>query len=349
MFWFVVLIVAVVYLLLLGMLWQHQERIVFQPPPATPNAVARLASTDRVRQVSYRAEDGVELFGFVVGDVVRAERFLIAFHGNADLARFLVPWAQAATRVASVAVMLPELRGYDGLPGRPTYRDAACDARAAREFVERQLTVRDDRIAYFGHSLGSAIAAELAAESTPIALLLQSPFSSARAMARRMALPGLSLFWPLVSRGVGLGLIFVPLTGATMAELAPQQLAQGTGMFNLTRQLGGSLGIAISATLLSRFTAQSRALLAEHVVVGDPLTTSRLDGLTRALVAKGADLLSAKQQALTILDRQLQGQASVLAFSKLYLLSGIALVAALPLMLLFRTGKSRGLGAGSVH
>jgi len=199
-FWFVVLIVAVVYLLLLGMLWQHQERIVFQPPPAAPNAVARLASTDLVRQVSYRAEDGVELFGFVVGDVVRAERFLIAFHGNADLARFLVPWAQAATRVASVAVMLPELRGYDGLPGRPTYRDAACDARAAREFVERQLTVRDDRIAYFGHSLGSAIAAELAAESSPVALLLQSPFSSARAMARRMALPGLSLFWPLVSR-----------------------------------------------------------------------------------------------------------------------------------------------------
>ena len=150
------------------------------------------------------------------------------------------------------------------------------------------------------------------------------------------------LFWPLVARGVGLGLIFVPLTGATMAELAPQQLAQGTGMFNLTRQLGGSLGIAISATLLSRFTAQSRALLAEHVVVGDPLTTSRVEGLTRALIAKGADVLSAKQQALMILDRQLQGQASVLAFSKLYLISGMTLMASLPLLLLFRSGKSRG-------
>jgi fermentation-respiration switch protein FrsA (DUF1100 family) len=199
-FWFVLLIVAVVYLLLLGILWQHQERIVFQPPPAAPTKLARFASSEQVRQVSYRAEDGLELFGFVVGDVTRAEQLLIAFHGNADLARFLVPWAQAATSVASVAVMLPELRGYDGLPGRPTYRNAACDARAARQFVERELTVRDDRIAYFGHSLGSAIAAELAAESTPIALLLQSPFSSARAMARRMALPGLSLFWPLVSR-----------------------------------------------------------------------------------------------------------------------------------------------------
>jgi DHA2 family multidrug resistance protein len=156
------------------------------------------------------------------------------------------------------------------------------------------------------------------------------------------------LFWPLVSRGVGLGLIFVPLTSATMAELEPGQLAQGTGMFNLSRQLGGSLGIAISATLLTRFTAQSRALLAEHVVVGDPKTIARVEGLTHALIGKGMNALSAKQQALMILDRQLQGQASVLAFSKLYMLSGLALMASLPLLLLFKSGKSRGYG-GSAH
>src|SRR6476646_11211620 len=100
------------------MLWQHQERIVFQPPSATSTPGTRHAGSEQVRQVSYRADDGHELFGFVVGDVDRAELVLIAFHGNADLARFLVPWAQAATRVASVAVLLPELRGYDGLQGR---------------------------------------------------------------------------------------------------------------------------------------------------------------------------------------------------------------------------------------
>ncbi len=157
------------------------------------------------------------------------------------------------------------------------------------------------------------------------------------------------LFWPLIARGVGLGLIFVPLTGATMAELKASELAQGTGMFNLTRQLGGSLGIAISATLLQRFTAQSRALLAEHVVIGDPVAMARVDGITRALIAKGSNALMAKQQALMIIDRQLQGQASVLAFSRLYLLSGLALMASLPLLLLFRSGKSRGLGPGATH
>jgi DHA2 family multidrug resistance protein len=155
------------------------------------------------------------------------------------------------------------------------------------------------------------------------------------------------LFWPLIFRGVGLGLIFVPLTGATMAELKPAELAQGTGMFNLTRQLGGSLGIAISATLLGRFTAQSRALLSEHIVNGDPTTMARVEMLTRGLVSRGMNAVVAKQQALAVLDRQMQGQASVLAFSKLYLLSGLALVSSLPLLLLFRSGKSRGLGPGA--
>ena len=55
------------------------------------------------------------------------------------------------------------------------------------------------------------------------------------------------MFWPLIIRGVGLGFIFVPLTTAAMAELPMRDLAQGTGLFNLTRQLGGSLGIALMA------------------------------------------------------------------------------------------------------
>lgn len=193
------LIAAAVYLALLGLLWLNQERIVFQPPPASALTV-RYAGSEEVRQVSYRAEDNTELFGFVVGDPDRAEHLLIAFHGNADLARLLVPWAQTATRVTSLAVFLPEFRGYAGLGGRPTYAGAAADARAARRFVDDQLRVPSERVAYFGHSLGSAIATELANEYQPFALLLQSPFSSARAMARRMALPGLTLFWPLVSR-----------------------------------------------------------------------------------------------------------------------------------------------------
>jgi len=155
-------------------------------------------------------------------------------------------------------------------------------------------------------------------------------------------------FWPLILRGVGLGLIFVPLTSASMAELKVTELAQGTGMFNLTRQLGGSLGIAIMATLLTRFTTAKKALLTEHITTMDPMSLGRLQSITNGLIAKGANPLLAKQQALFMLDRQVQAQASVLAFSRIYILSGLILLASVPLLLMFKTGKGRG-SAGMAH
>jgi MFS transporter, DHA2 family, multidrug resistance protein len=155
-------------------------------------------------------------------------------------------------------------------------------------------------------------------------------------------------FWPLILRGVGLGLIFVPLTNASMAELKVQELAQGTGMFNLTRQLGGSLGIAIMATLLTRFTTAKKALLTEHVTTMDPASLGRLDQIAHGLMARGINPIVAKQQALFVLDRQIQSQASVLAFSRIYLLSGAILLLSLPLLFLFKTGKGRGT-AGMAH
>ena len=149
------------------------------------------------------------------------------------------------------------------------------------------------------------------------------------------------MFWPLLLRGLAMGLIFVPLTNASMAELAPKDIPQGAGMFNLMRQLGGSLGIAVIATLLGRFTKVSKAMLAEHMTNGDPATMDRLNMLVRGLTSRGMDAISAKQQALVLLDRQVTVQATVLSFSKIYLLSGTIFLCALPLLLLWKTGKGR--------
>jgi DHA2 family multidrug resistance protein len=147
-------------------------------------------------------------------------------------------------------------------------------------------------------------------------------------------------FWPLIIRGVGLGLLFVPLTGASMAGLPISKLGQGTGLFNLMRQLGGSLGIAIMATMLARQTKIQKAMLTDHAGAYDPTTMERLNGITHGLMARGVDAWNAKQQALMMIDRQIGVQASVIAFSKIYLISGLLLVGALPLLLLWKTGKS---------
>jgi DHA2 family multidrug resistance protein len=155
-------------------------------------------------------------------------------------------------------------------------------------------------------------------------------------------------FWPMILRGVGLGCIFVPLTNASVADLRPYQLAQGTGLFNLSRQLGGSFGIAIAATLLHRFGEQSMEALRAHQSLYDPATQSYLGALTRKFLMVGGDPMHATMQAHAVLNYSVFRQAQTLAATKLFLTMGIVFVCSLPLLLRFRTGRLIP-GAGSGH
>jgi len=151
-------------------------------------------------------------------------------------------------------------------------------------------------------------------------------------------------FWPLIFRGIGLGLMFVPLTTVTLAELSSSELAQGTGLYNFFRQLGGSFGIAGIATLLSRYTAQYHAVLAEHVTSIDATSAGRLKALTQGMMARGADAWTAKDRAYRLVEAQVLGQASIIAYSRVYILSALIILAIIPLLVLVR--KTRGAGGG---
>ncbi|HXW97062.1 MAG TPA: MFS transporter, partial [Gemmatimonadales bacterium] len=153
---------------------------------------------------------------------------------------------------------------------------------------------------------------------------------------------------PMILRGTGLGLIFVPLTQVAVADLRPQQLAQGTGLFNLSRQLGGSFGIAVAATLLSRFTEQSREALRAHLNPAEPATANWLSATTSHMLQLGGSVQEAQAKAYRLLDLTLYQQASVTAFEKVFLIMGITFVCALPLLLAFRTGRTQG-GAPAAH
>jgi fermentation-respiration switch protein FrsA (DUF1100 family) len=192
-------IVLALLVAIIGLLWWRQERIVFQPPRSFPDMVE-----DDVARVDHRASDGQPLFAYVVdppGSYGRAiEGTVLAFHGNADLAAWLVPWAREVARRTGWRVVLPEYRGYAGLPGAPTYAYSRLDAAAAYAAARETLGAEPSRLALYGHSLGSAIAAELAARSPHSALVLEAPFTSARDMARRIAFAPAVLAWPLISR-----------------------------------------------------------------------------------------------------------------------------------------------------
>ncbi len=177
----------------LFLLWWSQERILFQPPKldAPPIESGR---------VHYNASDGQRLVGFVVGDPQAAPGIVLCFHGNADLAVWQLEWARRVQHHTRHAVFLAEYRGYMSLGGSPTYANSKLDAQAAYDYIGSAFGLDRSRIAYFGHSLGSAVAAELAESQPPNVLLLQSPFSSARAMARLIVSPPVVLAWKAISR-----------------------------------------------------------------------------------------------------------------------------------------------------
>jgi uncharacterized protein len=177
----------------LSLLWWSQERILFQPPRL-------LEAQPESGRVSYDAVDGQRLTGFMIGDPRTAPGVLLCFHGNADLAVWQLDWARAVERHTRFAVFLAEYRGYMSLDGSPTYSSTKLDARAAYDHLRIAFGIDRTRMAYFGHSLGSGVAAELAEIHPPGALLLQSPFSSARAMARLIVWPPIDLIWKAISR-----------------------------------------------------------------------------------------------------------------------------------------------------
>ena len=184
---------ALLYVGLVAVVWWFQDQIVFQPP----HGIARTSVA--ARQVHYRTSDGLELFAYIVGECGAETPLVLAFHGNADIARWLVPWATEVVHRTGACVMLPEYRGYDGAPGRPTYAASARDATAALDYARDSLRVGADRLVLFGHSLGTAIAAELAAVTAPRSLVLQAPFSTARAIATRSFTLAVTGLWSIIS------------------------------------------------------------------------------------------------------------------------------------------------------
>src|SRR2546426_10038979 len=154
------------------------------------------------------------------------------------------------------------------------------------------------------------------------------------------------LFWPLILRGVGLGVIFVPLTNLALADPPLSKIPQRTRLFNLMRQLGGSVGIALSATLLQRFAAIHRAELMANVTIYSAATQERVASITGGLLARGTPPALAQTKALALLDGLVTRQALMLSFEQLFLLFGACFVLSLPLLLLMH--KSKGMPGGDM-
>jgi DHA2 family multidrug resistance protein len=144
------------------------------------------------------------------------------------------------------------------------------------------------------------------------------------------------LFWPQLGRGIAMGLMFVPLSTTTLRTLPPQDVLQGAGLYNLCRQMGGSLGIAALATLLDQRAVLHQAHLAESVSVFSEPARLRIGGIAAGLAARGLDPVQAHAGALEVVGGIVAQQASVLAFRDAFLLLLALFLLLAPLVPLLR-------------
>jgi DHA2 family multidrug resistance protein len=148
------------------------------------------------------------------------------------------------------------------------------------------------------------------------------------------------IFWPQFFQGLSMGFVFVPLTTVTMSVIPKQELGNATSIFNLMRNLGGSVGIASVATMLSRNTQTQYNILGAHVSAFDMRTRMLLDQIRGGLMSKGMDFSSATNAAYAQLSAMVNQQAVMVAFVQLFRI--LALVFAVVVPLVFIMKRPRG-------
>lgn len=133
-------------------------------------------------------------------------------------------------------------------------------------------------------------------------------------------------------QGVGFAFLFIPLQAVSLSNIPRQQLTNATGLSSLLRQIGGSVGLAVFATQLTRRGIVAKASVAAHLSAVDPGVMQRVSGIQGALIGKGMDGTMAHQVAIMSLDGMATGQGMLMSFDQLFLLGGILFMAVLPLL-----------------
>ena len=161
---------------LLALIWTMQRRLMYFPTSGVPTPT-EIGLSD-VEPVTFETTDGLRLNGWFVAASGTSPRVtIVVFNGNAGNRGHRGPLAAALHR-HGLQVLLVDYRGYGDNPGTPTENGLAADSRAARSYLTGRPDVDRSRIVYFGESLGTAVAVNLAVEHPPAALVLRSPFTS---------------------------------------------------------------------------------------------------------------------------------------------------------------------------
>jgi fermentation-respiration switch protein FrsA (DUF1100 family) len=200
MIWGVLLLVAVIYLGLLLLLRLNESRLIYFPGSARRLLAPPVHLGLPTQRVEIPTEDGITLVGWAIPAGDSTGPWLLICHGNAgNLSDFGRPAHYAGLRQLGLNLLAFDYRGYGESEGVPTEEGLYADARAVYRYLQEQLGVPPSRIVVFGHSLGSAVAIDLASRVSAAGVIVEGALTSAIERGRELY-PYIPVRWIAVSR-----------------------------------------------------------------------------------------------------------------------------------------------------
>lgn len=157
------------------------------------------------------------------------------------------------------------------------------------------------------------------------------------------------MFWPLILRGIGLGLLFVPITTLSLSTLKGKQIGEGAAFTGMMRQLGGSFGIAIITTFITRFTQEHRVNLDAHLNVTSLEVQQRIQQLQQGFMSKGFSSNEALSKAYQVIDLTLLKQSTVMSYMDIFMYLGVMFLLCIPIIFFIKRGKNKINPADAMH
>lgn len=156
-------------------------------------------------------------------------------------------------------------------------------------------------------------------------------------------------FWPMIVRGVGMAILFVPLTTLAIQDLKGNEIGQGSGLNNMMRQLGGSFGIAISTTILDHRADFHRKILVEYINPYSQALQQRFAMMVQGFKTKGFSLMQSQDMATKAINGIVTKQAMILSYNDIFWLVGLFMLCCIPLVFLQKFNKKVDISAADVH
>jgi len=153
------------------------------------------------------------------------------------------------------------------------------------------------------------------------------------------------IFWPQFIQGLSLAFLFVPLTTVTMDPISKEQMGNATSIFNLMRNLGGSMGIAAAATMSERWQQGDTNVLGAHFNLYDYGSQQMMRRLQQGFIAAGSDPVTALQRAYAAAFGMVERQAAMLAYNKVFLVLSMLFLIMIPFLFVMRRPQA---GKGAV-